>query len=160
MFIRFTHLSRAKPPAASTTLRNFHRFRFGLELIVVIAVALFAGCGTQSSTPPAIVVTFTPGFTPPTAMMTSEACGVAATVTNDSKIQGVKWAATCGSASCGTFTPTAASASGIPITYTSPATAPTGGTVTLIATSVTDPTKNATSAAIPIGTNSSGCTAP
>jgi hypothetical protein len=110
--------------------------------------------------PPAITVTFTPGFTPPSAMTVSEECGVAATVTNDSKNQGVTWKATCGSASCGTFTPTAASASTDPITYTSPPSIPTGATVTLTATSVTDPTKNATSTPITIGTTSDGCVAP
>ena len=137
-----------------------HRLRQLSALITIAAIALLSACGASSVPPPAITVTFTPGFTPPTAMMVSEACGVAATLTNDSKNQGVTWTASCGSASCGTFTPTAASASGIPITYTSPAAIPSGGTVTLIATSVTDPTKNATSAAIPIGQNSTGCTAP
>ncbi|MGC2245647.1 MAG: hypothetical protein WA609_03495 [Terriglobales bacterium] len=135
-------------------------WRILLILIAAGALALLCACGAQNSMAPAITVTFTPGFTPPTAMTVSEQCGVAATVTNDSKNQGVTWKATCGSASCGTFTPTAASASAEPITYTSPAVAPTGGTVTLIATSVTDPTKNATSAAIPIGQNSAGCTVP
>jgi len=129
-----------------------------LGMIAVLVV--LAGCGAQSSPAPAIAVTFTPGFTPPTAMTVSEQCGVAATVANDTQNQGVKWTATCSNAPCGTFTPTAASASTVPITYTSPPTAPTGGTVTLVATSVTDPTKNATSAAIPIGQNSVGCTAP
>jgi hypothetical protein len=134
--------------------------RFGLALITTATFALLSACGTQSPTPPAIAVTFTPGFTPPTAMTVSEPCGVAATVTNDSRNQGVTWTASCSNAPCGTFTPTAASASMVPITYTSPAVAPTGGTVTLTATSVTDPAKNATSAAIPIGQNSAGCTAP
>lgn len=160
MFAPFLQFSGAKPPAVSPTLRGFRRLRFVPELIIAAVVALFAACGTQSSTPPAIAVSFTPGFTPPTAMTVNEPCGVAATVTNDSKNQGVKWAASCSNAPCGTFTPTAASASTIPITYTSPATAPTGGTVTLMATSVTDPTKNATSTPIPIGQNSAGCTVP
>jgi hypothetical protein len=159
--IQFTHLpSQAKRPAGCSTFPATRRFSFALELITIAAVALLSACGASSVPPPAITVTFTPGFTPPTAMTVSEACGVAATLTNDSKNQGVTWKATCGSASCGTFTPTAASASAEPITYTSPSAIPSGGTVTLIATSVTDPTKNATSTAIPIGQNSSGCTAP
>ncbi len=135
-------------------------FRQLTALIATAALALLSACGASSVPTPAITVTFTPGFTPPTAMTVNEPCGVAATVTNDSKNQGVKWTASCSNAPCGTFTPTNASASTVPITYTSPATAPTGGTVTLIATSVTDPTKNATSAAIPIGQNSAGCTTP
>jgi hypothetical protein len=137
-----------------------HCFHQLAALIAIAALAILSACGAQNTPPPAISVTFTPGYTPPTAMTVSEECGVAATVANDSKNQGVTWKATCGSASCGTFTPTAASASAIPITYTSPATIPTGGTVTLTATSVTDPTKNATSPAIPIGQNSAGCTEP
>jgi len=136
------------------------RFRQLPALIAAVALALFSACGATNSTPPAITVTFTPGFTPPSAMTVSEQCGVAATVTNDSKNQGVTWKAACGSASCGTFTPTAASASTDPITYTAPAAIPTGATVTLTATSVTDPTKNATSSPITIGTTSDGCVAP
>jgi hypothetical protein len=93
-------------------------------------------------------------------MTVSQQCGVAATVTNDSKNQGVNWTAACGSASCGAFTPTAASASTEPITYTSPAAIPTGNTVTLTATSVTDPTKKAVSTPITIGATSDGCIAP
>jgi hypothetical protein len=129
-------------------------------LIAAVALALFAACGAANSTPPAITVAFTPGFTPPTAMTVSQQCGVAATVTNDSKNQGVTWTAACGSPSCGAFTPTAASASTDPITYTSPAAIPTGNTVTLTATSVTDPTKKAVSTPITIGTTSDGCIAP
>lgn len=137
-----------------------HRLRQLSALSTIGALALLSACGAQNSMAPAITVAFTPGFTPPTAMTVSEQCGIAATVNNDSQNQGVKWTASCSNAPCGTFSPTPASASAIPITYTSPATAPSGGTVTLIATSVTDPTKNATSTPIPIGQNSAGCTVP
>jgi hypothetical protein len=137
-----------------------HRLRQLAGLLAIAALALLSACGASNVTPPAITVAFTPGFTPPTAMTVSEQCGVAATVTNDSRNQGVKWVAACGSASCGTFTPTAASASATPITYTSPAAIPSGSTVTLTATSVTDPTKNVSSAPITIGATSSGCAAP
>jgi hypothetical protein len=147
-------------PRTSYTIQRYSIQRFALELIAALAVMLLSACGTQNPTPPAIAVAFTPGYTPPTAMTTSEQCGVAATVTNDSQNQGVKWTASCSNAPCGTFTPTAASASTVPIIYTSPALAPTGGTVTLTATSVTDPTKNASSTPIPIGQNSAGCTPP
>lgn len=153
-------MALTRPAHRSEGSRSRQLLRLCFALIVAAIFSLLLACGAQSSTPPAITVTFTPGFTPPTAMTVSEQCGVAATVANDSKNQGVTWKATCGSASCGTFTPTDASASTVPITYTSPGVAPSGGTVTLVATSVTDPTKNATSAAIPIGGSSSGCTAP
>lgn len=135
-------------------------FRQVAALIAAAALAFLAACGPAAYVAPPISVTFTPSFTPPTAMTVSEQCGVAATVTNDSKNQGVTWKAACGSASCGTFTPTPASASAEPITYTSPATIPTGNTVTLTATSVTDPTKSVSSSPITIGLTSSGCTAP
>ena len=137
------------------------RFRQLATLAAVAALALLAACGPAAYVAPPISVTFTPGFTPPTEMTVSQQCGVAATVTNDSKNQGVSWMATCSSANCGGFTPlTAKSASTVPITYTSPAVAPSGGTVTLTATSVTDPTKSVSSSPIAIGSTSSGCTAP
>ncbi len=66
-----------------------------------------------------------------------------AVVNNDPANGGVTWAVTCGSSgACGTFS-AASTASGTPTTYTAPATAPTGGSVTVAATSVTDPTKSA-----------------
>ena len=71
---------------------------------------------------------------------------VAAKVTNDDTAQGVNWSLSCASGSnCGSLKSTlqnpTQTASGEPITYTSPATVPAGnGAVTLIATSVADPT--------------------
>ena len=113
-----------------------------------------SACGTQTSQS-FITVSFTPGFTPPTAMKYGEQCGVAANISNDYKNQGVTWSATCSAAPCGTFNP-GISDSTDPVAYESPA---SGGatSVTITATSVTDPTKKATSAAIPLGTSSSGC---
>ena len=156
------HRPEIRPQAQTEAQSEERRQRFQQLAAVIAAAALafLAACGAQNSMAPAISVAFTPGFTPPTAMTVNEACGVAATVTNDSKNQGVTWKAACGSASCGTFTPVGPSGSMVPITYTSPAAVPTGGTVTLTATSVTDPTKSATSPAIAIGQNSAGCTAP
>lgn len=65
-----------------------------------------------------------------------------ATVANDTK--GVNWTLTCtaGGAACGTLSAT----TGLGITYTAPAAVPSG-TVTITATSVTDPTKAASSVA-------------
>ena len=155
---RANRLLEDRPEADSEP--TTHRLSQFSTPILVAALSFLAACGTQSFTPPAITVTFTPGFTPPTAMTVSEQCGVAATVANDTKNQGVKWTAGCGSASCGTFTPTADSASTIPITYTSPSAIPSGNTVTLTATSITDPTKSVASSPITIGATSSGCTVP
>jgi len=116
--------------------------------ITVALVFFLAGCGAQSYSPPAIVVTFNQGFPPPTSIMVSDSCGVAANVTNDSKNQGVDWTVTCGSAQCGEFAGTGLS--GMPITYTAPAAIPNGNTVIMTATSVTDPTKFVSSSPIPI----------
>jgi len=133
--------------------------RWLLSLCLITAVMLLAACGSQSN-PPTIAVTFTSGFVPPTEMTVSQACGVAATVTNDNQNQGVKWTAACSSADCGAFTPTAKSASAVPITYTSPAVAPSGGTVTLTATSVTDSTKSISSPPITITPTAPTCVGP
>jgi hypothetical protein len=68
-----------------------------------------------------------------------------ATLTNDTSNQGATWALTgagCSGATCGTLS-TAGSASGTPITYTAPNSAPSPATVTLTVKSVTDPTKTA-----------------
>jgi hypothetical protein len=65
-----------------------------------------------------------------------------ATVSNDAANAGVDWTVTCGSAgACGTFS-FAHTASGAPTTYTAPNAPPSGNTVTILATSTTDPTKS------------------
>lgn len=66
-----------------------------------------------------------------------------ATVANDvSANPEVTWTVTCGSTACGSFNPTTTQ-SGVQTSYTAPAAVPAGGSVTLTATSVTDPTKSA-----------------
>ena len=130
--------------------------------ITLALMVLLAACGSQNSMLPAITVTFTPSFEPPTSMIVNEQCGIAATVTNDNKNAGVNWTVTCGSAGqCGSFSPLPSSASAVPVTYTAPAAIPNGKTVTVTATSVTDPTKFVSSSPIPITqTVSSGCVQP
>jgi len=78
---------------------------------------------------------------PPTTLVVSTTLSLTALVNNDSKGAGVNWTVTCGSASCGSFNP-ASTASSQATTYTAPAAIPTGNTVTLTATSVTDSTKS------------------
>jgi hypothetical protein len=72
-----------------------------------------------------------------------------ATVLNDSAEQGVTWTLSCaggtGATACGQISPTT-SLSGVSVTYLGPTTAPSGGTVTITATSVADPTKSASAA--------------
>jgi hypothetical protein len=67
---------------------------------------------------------------------------ISATVTNDSTAAGVDWTVTCASDDCGNFS-AAHTASGTATTYTSPATIPTGATVTIAAASTKDSTKTA-----------------
>jgi hypothetical protein len=101
---------------------------------------------TATAPPPPIAVSFV--TQPPSSMVVNTTASLAASVSNDSKNGGVAWTVTCGSASCGSFSPTA-TASGLSTTYTAPNTAPTSNTVTVTATSVTDSTKS-TSATITV----------
>jgi hypothetical protein len=115
-----------------------------LLLITAASTVLIAACGNQNSTPPPIVVTFTPGSTPPATLShqsPGNTAGIAATITNGPQNAVVNWSKTCGSADCGSFNPTS-TASTIPTTYTAPASIPSGGTVTVTATSADDSTKS------------------
>ena len=78
---------------------------------------------------------------PPSSLVVSKTASVAATVANDSKNAGVTWSLSCGSAACGSVSPTT-SASGASVTYTAPSAIPSPATVTITATSVTDTTKS------------------
>ena len=89
-----------------------------------------------------IGVAFTPTFTPPASMNTNIQVEIAAYTTNDPANAGVNWTVTCGSAQCGSFDPTTATNNNVPVTYTAPQTVPTGNTVTVTATSVSDFTKS------------------
>lgn len=142
---------RVRLPSQSMIMKHTSFGRAGMSLSSGRRVALLAliglcwillpACGNQNSTMPAIVVTFTPGFTPPAAMATGGSAGIAATITNGPQNAVVNWSATCGSTDCGSFNPTS-TASTIPTTYTAPASVPSGGTVTVIATSANDATKS------------------
>lgn len=67
---------------------------------------------------------------------------VAATVGNDSANAGVDWTVTCGSpGACGAFSLTH-TASAVTTMYSAPSAIPAGGTVTITATSTTDPTQS------------------
>jgi hypothetical protein len=93
----------------------------------------------------AISITLTQA--PPASLLTSAAATVSATVSNDPNNEGVDWTVSCGSASCGSFSP-AHTASGVTTTFTAPATVPTGRTVTITATSTADPTQSVTSVVV------------
>src|SRR5947207_1982533 len=118
------------------------------RLLLLVAIVVLSGCGggSQQTTPPAIVVTITTA--PPASLAVGGTAGVAATVVNDTANAGVTWSCTP-SSTCGSFNPVS-TMSGASTTYSAPATAPAGGSAVIIATSATDPTKNAQSAAVTI----------
>lgn len=87
-----------------------------------------------------ISVGFAPA--PPSTLAAGASLSLKAVVDNDPADAGVNWTAVCGSSDCGSFHP-AQTGSGVVATYTAPAAVPQGGTVQVVATSVTDPTKSA-----------------
>jgi hypothetical protein len=86
----------------------------------------------------AVSVSFDPQ--PPPFLLINAATPITAVVTGDSQHKGVDWSVNCGSADCGSFNLTH-TASGIPTTYTAPATVPTGNTVVVTASSTANPAK-------------------
>jgi hypothetical protein len=87
-----------------------------------------------------ISVGFAPA--PPSTLAAGASVQLKAVVDNDPADAGVNWTTVCASSDCGSFHP-AQTGSGIDATYTAPASVPEGGTVQIVATSVTDPTKSA-----------------
>ena len=113
------------------------------SILAIIFLISLMGCGGSSSStpPPSISVAFNPA--PPTSLQVNATASLTAVVSNDSANAGVTWSVTCGSAgACGGVNPTS-TASGAATTYTAPAAVPTGNTVKVTATSVTDTTKSA-----------------
>ena len=78
---------------------------------------------------------------PPPTLVVDATASLKAVLTNDYAAGGVKWTATCGSSACGTFSE-AQTVSGVATIFTAPAAVPTGNTVIITATSVTDSTKS------------------
>lgn len=87
----------------------------------------------------AIVASIPPPFTLPA----SDAMSLTGTLSNDYTVGGgsINWSLSCQSSDCGALSATKTT-NGTAITYTAPATVPTGNTVTVTATSVTDPTES------------------
>ncbi len=128
---------------------NLHK---SIPACIIVAFTLaFAACGGgSSSTPPAsISVSF--AAQPPTTLVVATTLSLTAVVNNDSAGAGVNWKVTCGTTLCGSFVP-ASTANDAATVYTAPAAIPTGNTVTIVATSITDSTKSA-SATITITTS-------
>jgi hypothetical protein len=108
-------------------------FAVRLFVVSIFAVSLIiAGCGSSSTpTPPApITVTISPSATQ--TLDQTKTVAITATLTNDTKSQGVTWALV----GAGSLTSTTTST-----TYTAPTTVTTASTATVTATSIADTTK-------------------
>ena len=82
-------------------------------------------------------------LSPPASLQVSAQFSLIATIANDvSANPEVTWTVACGTTACGSFNPTS-TPSGVGTTYTAPTAIPAGGSVTVTATSLTDPTKSA-----------------
>jgi hypothetical protein len=90
-----------------------------------------------------IAVAIVASTAPPFNLSASKTMTLTGVLTNDSTVGGgsVSWSVSCPSSDCGSFSATKTT-SGTAITYTAPGTVPTGNTVTVTATSVTDPTES------------------
>jgi len=124
------------------------RFLRSFSLLITLGmIAALVACGGSSHKSQPITVTLS---AVPTSLQVSATQAITATVANDSANGGVTWSCTPGNsaATCGSFSSTT-TASGTPVTYTAPATVPTS-TVVITATSVTNSTISASTAAITI----------
>ena len=108
-------------------------------IVAVGAIAMLVACGGSKYQAPAIMITFSTSFPPPSALGTSATAGIAAVVTNDPANAGVNFSC-LPMGQCGSFSPNPI-ASNVPTTYQAPPVVPPGNTVTVTATSVTDSSK-------------------
>lgn len=115
------------------------KVRTAWAVLALAALVVLVACGDPKYQASPIVVTYSTGFPPPTALETGATTGIAAVVTNDPKNAGVTFSC-LPAKGCGTFSPNPV-ASNVPTTYQAPPTVPSGGSVSVTATSVTDPTK-------------------
>ena len=86
--------------------------------------------------------------TVPASLQVNSSMSLSANIQNDTSANPqVKWTVTCGSANCGSFS-AAETGSENPTSYAAPPTIPSGNSVTITATSVTDPTKSVSGSVI------------
>src|SRR5580700_3775220 len=98
---------------------------FMLSLAAVISMLTLTGCVTKQVAPATVpVVTFQ--LLPPSTIQAGGQASVVAVVTNDPKMMGIDWNASCVNTNCGSFNP-AHTMSGQATTYTAPSSAPQGG---------------------------------
>lgn len=97
---------------------------------------------------PPIPISVTFAAAPPASLQVSASFALRALITNDVTANPqVQWTVACGAAACGSFSP-ATTGSDVATTYSAPAAIPPGNSVTVTATSVTDPTKSASAAIV------------
>jgi hypothetical protein len=110
--------------------------------IAAAGAFLLAACnGSGNNGPnPGIFVTFDSAL--PASVNVGGNFMIAAIVTEDGSHSGVNWTATCGGASCGSFSATH-TASGTATTYSAPDSVPAGSTVSIMATAAADSTRAA-----------------
>jgi hypothetical protein len=116
-------------------------------LLAGALVLVLTGCGGGSTPPPppppppVLSVAFSTA--PPASLTENFSVSITATVSNDSAAKGVTWSCTptTPANSCGAFS-LSSTASGQATLYTAPSAIPTGGSVTITATSVSDTTKS------------------
>jgi hypothetical protein len=130
-----------------------------LTPVTIVATAQAAPNPTVSQQvtiqPPTLTVTINPPI--PTTIEAGTSTQFTATVTNDSTpAKGVNWSVTCiggtGTNPCGSFSPVN-TLSTIATTYTAPTAVPSGGTVTITATSAAQSNISASTPAIPVTAN-------
>ena len=113
----------------------------------VADTALFASAKITIVPPIPISVAFSEP--PPASLQVSSSLNLGVNIENDVTANPqVQWTVTCGGSNCGTFSPSTTTSTQ-PTTYTAPTSIPSGGSVTVTATSLTDSTKS-TSATIVI----------
>jgi hypothetical protein len=79
---------------------------------------------------------------PPASIQVNTAASLLAAIANDvSANPQIQWSVSCNATACGSFNP-GTTTNEAPAAFTAPAAIPPGGTVTVTATSVTDPTKS------------------
>jgi hypothetical protein len=111
-----------------------------LVLISIIGLGLLNGCGSSGPPPPPIGVNLAPSTNQ--ALDVNQSVPLTANVVNDTSNQGVNWTVICpaGVATCGAMAQ-AKSASGAADNFVAPANVNAAETVTVTATSVSDPTQ-------------------
>ncbi len=109
-----------------------------LPFAAVSMSAAMAGCGGSSmNTTPALPISVSFTSAAPASLQVNATASLAVAIISDSANAGVKWSVTCvSSGACGSFS---TSGPGTSTIFTAPSTVPAGSTVTVMATSVTNP---------------------